>query len=106
MQKAARRDPVLEPGATFDAVVKLLGGRETVGIVYYERVLTRHRRVVVGCREEMLIGEHVDGHIVTEHFDLLSDVVEESVAGPPANHHDGVNCNMGKAHGHRGAGAD
>eukprot|EP00978_Attheya_sp_CCMP212_P002392 scaffold4891_cov28-Attheya_sp.AAC.2 len=32
--------------------------------------------------------------------------MEEGIAGPPANHHDCVNRNVGKVHGHRGAGAD
>jgi hypothetical protein len=79
------------------------GSRKTAGVVVDERILARHGRVVVRRREEMLVGKHTDKNIVAKHFDLLPNVTKESVAGPPANHHDGVNCNVSKIHGHRGA---
>eukprot|EP00978_Attheya_sp_CCMP212_P027403 scaffold91726_cov59-Attheya_sp.AAC.2 len=80
---------------------------ETGWVVTDKQILARNRRVVVEHREEIFIGEHANGHIVAEHFNLLPDVTEESIARPPPANDDHiahVHGDMGKVHGHARSG--
>ncbi len=46
------------------------------------------------------VNYHAFGDVVGELFDLLSDVAEEGIAGPAAQHHDGVDGDFAKVHSH------
>ena len=56
--------------------------------------------------EEMIILDHPDRNVMTEHLDLFSDVAQERVAGPPSHDHDGVNGDSGQVHSHRRTGSE
>ena len=47
-------------GGTARSIARAGGGRKTGGGVDDEWVLAGHGRVIVGCCEEMLVGEHAD----------------------------------------------
>jgi len=53
-----------------------------------------------------LEAEHTRGDIVTELFYLFSNVAEESVARPAADHHHDEDRAFAQVHGHGGARAD
>ena len=57
-------------------------------IVWHTGVMTTDGGVEVRCREIALVLEHATGDVMGEFFDLFPNVFEESVVGPPANHHD------------------
>ena len=60
----------------------------------------------IGDGEEIFGDDHAAGDAGTEVLDLAADVPKESIAGPSANEHDGVNWDIGQVHSHGCGGTD
>ena len=57
-------------------------------IVWHTGIMTTDGGSKIRCCKIALVLEHATGDVVRELFDLFSNVFEEGVAGPQANHHD------------------
>ena len=55
---------------------------------------------------EVLILDHATTDVVTELLDLISNIPQESVAGPTADKHDSINRYFRKVHCHGGTGTE
>ena len=59
--------------------------------------------VITGQRRDMVEPwslDHFGGNIASKISDLLTDVTQESITGPPAQQHDGVDGHVIEVHGH------
>jgi hypothetical protein len=78
-------------------------GREVVMMVTGAWVI-----MVSGIRdgEKIFRDDHAAGDAGTEILDLATEVPKESIAGPSADEHDGVNWDIGQVHSHGRGGTD
>ena len=63
--------------------------------------------VVAGQRRDVVEArslDHLAGHVAPKVGDLLANVAQEGVAGPPPQQHDGADRHMVQVHGHGGGG--
>ncbi len=55
---------------------------------------------------ESFVREHLVCHIVDEWLDQFTDIQEEGITGPATNHHNGINIEFTKVHGHSDSGLE